>query len=125
MAVLLTPPPVRSCAVALPRLVRSKSSHRPCLISPHCTALLIWDHVITFGAEVNKFWSRKFSGATVLYALLRYGTLFEKITVLFLASWYLTPHVCHPDLQPFTIESETTPGVGSPSSTDYIRLTWL
>ncbi|KAJ7135690.1 hypothetical protein C8R44DRAFT_768862 [Mycena epipterygia] len=49
-------------------------------------ALLIWDHVITFGAEVRKVWCRKFSGATVLYALLRYGTLFEKITVLFLAS---------------------------------------
>ncbi|KAJ7135665.1 hypothetical protein C8R44DRAFT_768832 [Mycena epipterygia] len=57
-------------------------------------ALLIWDHVITFGAEVRKVWCRKFSGATVLYALLRYGTLFEKITVLFLASWYLTPHSC-------------------------------
>ncbi|KAJ7487994.1 hypothetical protein FB451DRAFT_1226157, partial [Mycena latifolia] len=49
-------------------------------------ALLIWDHVITIGAEVNKVWSRKFGGSTVLYALLRYGTLFEKITVLFLAS---------------------------------------
>ncbi|KAJ7661142.1 hypothetical protein B0H17DRAFT_1337261 [Mycena rosella] len=57
-------------------------------------ALLIWDHVITLGAEVNKIWSRKLSGSTVLYALLRYGTLFEKITVLFLASWYLTPHGC-------------------------------
>ncbi|KAJ7467602.1 hypothetical protein FB451DRAFT_1258944 [Mycena latifolia] len=57
-------------------------------------ALLIWDHVITIGAEVNKVWSRKFGGSTVLYALLRYGTLFEKIAVLFLASWYLTPHGC-------------------------------
>ncbi|KAJ7842149.1 hypothetical protein B0H13DRAFT_1909955 [Mycena leptocephala] len=42
--------------------------------------------------EVSRVWSRKFSGATVLYACLRYGTLFEKITVLFLASWYLSPH---------------------------------
>ncbi|KAG6850135.1 hypothetical protein H0H93_000520 [Arthromyces matolae] len=49
-------------------------------------ALLIWDHVVTFSAEVSKMWSQKFSGATVLYALLRYGTLFEKITILFLAS---------------------------------------
>ncbi|KAJ7764026.1 hypothetical protein DFH07DRAFT_1017015 [Mycena maculata] len=55
-------------------------------------ALLVWDHVITFGGEVHKVWSRKLSGSTLLYVLLRYGTLFEKITVLFLASWYLTPH---------------------------------
>ncbi|KAJ7266349.1 hypothetical protein C8J57DRAFT_1329859 [Mycena rebaudengoi] len=47
-----------------------------------------------FGTEVSRIWSRKFSGATVLYACLRYGTLFEKITVLFLASWYLSPHGC-------------------------------
>ncbi|KAF8070104.1 hypothetical protein FPV67DRAFT_1754487 [Lyophyllum atratum] len=52
-------------------------------------ALLIWDHAITFGAEVSRIWSRKFSGATVLYALLRYGTLLEKISILFLASWGL------------------------------------
>jgi hypothetical protein len=38
-------------------------------------------------------WLRKFSGPTVLYTLLRYGTLFEKIAILFLASWYLTPRV--------------------------------
>lgn len=38
-------------------------------------------------------WSRKFSGATVLYAFLRYGTLIEKISVLLLASWYMSPEV--------------------------------
>ncbi|KAF7350771.1 hypothetical protein MSAN_01638300 [Mycena sanguinolenta] len=57
-------------------------------------ALLIWDWVITIPAEVQKIWCRKFSGSTVLYASLRYGTLFEKIIVLLLASWYLSPHVC-------------------------------
>ncbi|KAJ7367377.1 hypothetical protein DFH08DRAFT_837340 [Mycena albidolilacea] len=57
-------------------------------------ALLIWDHVITLSSEVRRVWSRKLSGSTVLYACLRYGTLFEKITVLLLASWYLTPHGC-------------------------------
>jgi len=57
-------------------------------------ALLIWDHCISLGLEVRRIWSRKLSGSTVLYACLRYGTLFEKITVLFLASWYLTPHGC-------------------------------
>ncbi|KAK7046509.1 hypothetical protein R3P38DRAFT_3257848 [Favolaschia claudopus] len=58
-------------------------------------ALLIWDWIITIPAEVRRVWSRKMSGSTVLYACLRYGTLFEKITVLLLASWYLTPHVCN------------------------------
>ncbi|KAJ7206847.1 hypothetical protein GGX14DRAFT_456935 [Mycena pura] len=58
-------------------------------------ALLIWDQVITFGAEVRSVWSRKLSGSTALYAMMRYGTLFEKITVLLLASWYLTPHGCN------------------------------
>ncbi|PPQ75249.1 hypothetical protein CVT26_014814 [Gymnopilus dilepis] len=57
-------------------------------------ALLIWDHVITFGAEVRCMWSRKFSGPTVLYSLLRYGTLVEKIVILLLASWYLDPRGC-------------------------------
>jgi len=31
----------------------------------------------------------------VLYALLRYGTLVEKISVMFLASWYMTPRGCN------------------------------
>ncbi|KAF9543835.1 hypothetical protein CPC08DRAFT_716638 [Agrocybe pediades] len=57
-------------------------------------ALLLWDHIITFGAEVNTMWWRKKSGGTALYTMLRYGTLFEKITVMFLASWYMTPHGC-------------------------------
>lgn len=57
-------------------------------------ALLVWDHLITFGAEVSRIWSRKFSGATVLYALLRYGTLLEKVSIMFLASWYMTPRGC-------------------------------
>ncbi|KAH9480668.1 hypothetical protein JR316_0007268 [Psilocybe cubensis] len=58
-------------------------------------ALLIWDHVITFGREVQIFWSRKISGPAILYGLLRYGTLFEKIAVMLLASWYMTPHGCN------------------------------
>ncbi|KAJ7053392.1 hypothetical protein C8F01DRAFT_1375270 [Mycena amicta] len=58
-------------------------------------ALLIWDHIITFGEEVRRVWTRKVSGATALYAMMRYGTLFEKITVLLLASWYITPHGCN------------------------------
>ncbi|KAJ7219663.1 hypothetical protein B0H12DRAFT_1224329 [Mycena haematopus] len=55
-------------------------------------ALLIWDWVITISAEVQRIWSRRLSGSTILYACLRYGTLCEKITVLVLASWSITPH---------------------------------
>ncbi|KAF7324177.1 hypothetical protein MKEN_00640500 [Mycena kentingensis (nom. inval.)] len=62
-------------------------------------ALVIWDHAITFGEEVRRVWTcgRKFSGASVLYAMMRYGTLLEKIAVLLLASWYMTPQgfVCN------------------------------
>jgi len=57
-------------------------------------ALLLWDNVVTFGDEVSKIWSKKISGGTVLYALLRYGTAVEKITVMLLASWYMTPRGC-------------------------------
>ncbi|KIJ44946.1 hypothetical protein M422DRAFT_251567 [Sphaerobolus stellatus SS14] len=55
-------------------------------------ALLIWDHVITFGEEVSKIWMKKISGGSVLYLLLRYGTAVEKITIMLLASWYMNPH---------------------------------
>lgn len=58
------------------------------------SALLLWDNVVTFGDEVSKIWSKKISGGTVLYALLRYGTAVEKVTVMLLASWYMTPRVC-------------------------------
>ncbi|KIJ43584.1 hypothetical protein M422DRAFT_253165 [Sphaerobolus stellatus SS14] len=57
-------------------------------ISPHYhSALLIWDHVVTFGEEVSKIWSKKITGGSVLYVLLRYGTAVEKITIMLLASW--------------------------------------
>ncbi|KIJ44940.1 hypothetical protein M422DRAFT_779202 [Sphaerobolus stellatus SS14] len=55
-------------------------------------ALFIWDHVITFGEEVSKIWTKKISGGSVLYLLLRYGTAVEKISIMLLASWYMNPH---------------------------------
>ena len=55
--------------------------------------LLAWDHIITLRAEVTKMWPKKLSAPTVLYFLLRYGTLLEKVAVMLLASWYMTPHV--------------------------------
>lgn len=55
--------------------------------------LLAWDHIITLHAEISKMWPKKLSAPTVLYFLLRYGTLLEKVAVMLLASWYMTPHV--------------------------------
>lgn len=86
------------------------------LTSPFAVALLVWDHIITFGAEVRKVWSQKIGGGSVLYLLLRYGTLFEKITVMFLASWYMTPHVR--DKLPFLVyRLYLTPSSGVRNST--------
>ncbi|KAM5536576.1 hypothetical protein V8D89_009671 [Ganoderma adspersum] len=45
----------------------------------HCilgsTCFLIYDYVITFGREVNLFWTHKYTGASVLFFLNRYVTL--------------------------------------------------
>ncbi|KJA15539.1 hypothetical protein HYPSUDRAFT_48303 [Hypholoma sublateritium FD-334 SS-4] len=59
------------------------------------TSLLAWDHIITLHAEISKMWPKKLSAPTVLYFLLRYGTLLEKVAVMLLASWYMTPHSCN------------------------------
>ncbi len=80
-------------AVVLPLSVRKRHSALFLFAYRTPLALLVWDHIICFGAEVRRIWSRKFSGATVLYSLLRYGTLLEKITIMVLASWDMTPHV--------------------------------
>ncbi|KAE9396647.1 hypothetical protein BT96DRAFT_1039235 [Gymnopus androsaceus JB14] len=37
-------------------------------------AMLIYDHLITFGDEVERVWKRKFTGATLLFFLNRYLT---------------------------------------------------
>lgn len=51
-------------------------------------ALIAYDHLLTFAGEVHFVWGRKFSGATVIFALNRYVNLFSKIALFVsTASW--------------------------------------
>ena len=36
------------------------------------TALVFYEYTITLGQEIDMFWKRKFTGATVLFLLTRY-----------------------------------------------------
>ncbi|RPD54965.1 hypothetical protein L226DRAFT_464333 [Lentinus tigrinus ALCF2SS1-7] len=51
------------------------------LISCAATALVLYEHVITFGTEVQQVWKRNISGATILFILTRYMTLLNRIFV--------------------------------------------
>nr|VWP02332.1 Surface protein PspC [Ganoderma boninense] len=44
-------------------------------------ALYIYDYMITFGREVELFWGRRFTGASVLFLLNRYLNLAHMIVV--------------------------------------------
>ena len=39
----------------------------------------LYDYIITIGREVDLFWSRKITGASVLFLFIRYGTLVYKV----------------------------------------------
>ena len=52
------------------------------------TALLTYDHLLTFAGEVHFVWRRKFSGATILFALNRYVNLFSKILLVVNAQYW-------------------------------------
>ncbi|KAI0718685.1 hypothetical protein C8T65DRAFT_737040 [Cerioporus squamosus] len=51
------------------------------LISCAATALVLYEHVITLGMEVQQVWKREISGATVLFVLTRYMTLLNRVFV--------------------------------------------
>ncbi|KAI0365794.1 hypothetical protein BV20DRAFT_1056178 [Pilatotrama ljubarskyi] len=51
-------------------------------------ALLAYDHLLTFSDEVHFVWGRKFSGATVVFVLNRYVTLFSKIVLPISTFWW-------------------------------------
>ncbi|KAI0641385.1 hypothetical protein C8Q79DRAFT_1014332 [Trametes meyenii] len=53
-------------------------------------ALLAYDHLITLPGEVQFVWGREFSGATVIFLLNRYVTLFGKILLPISTLWW--PH---------------------------------
>ncbi|KAI0740980.1 hypothetical protein C8Q76DRAFT_609614, partial [Earliella scabrosa] len=43
------------------------------------TALLFFDFVLTFTTEVERVWRSKVTGATLVYYLLRYSALIERL----------------------------------------------
>ena len=43
------------------------------------TALLWFDFALTFTAEVEQIWMRKFTGATIVYLLMRYSALIHRV----------------------------------------------
>ncbi|KAH9888009.1 hypothetical protein C8Q73DRAFT_794442 [Cubamyces lactineus] len=51
-------------------------------------ALLAYDYLLTFSGEIQFVWSRKFSGATVVFVLNRYVTLFSKIVLPISTFWW-------------------------------------
>lgn len=61
--------------------------------------LLAYDHLLTISGEVEFVWRRKFSGATVVFLLNRYVTLFGKIMLPISTFWWpnQTDKVCPND----------------------------
>ncbi|RDX51746.1 hypothetical protein OH76DRAFT_1481264 [Lentinus brumalis] len=51
------------------------------LLSCAATALVLYEHAITLGTEVQQVWKREVSGATVLFILTRYMTLLNRLFV--------------------------------------------
>ena len=69
-------------------------------------ALLVYDHILTFPGEVRFIWGRRFSGATVIFTLNRYVTLFGKIVLPVSTLWW---------------PNQTDQVSGTPTSQYYIR----
>ncbi|KAH9919748.1 uncharacterized protein BXZ73DRAFT_80267 [Epithele typhae] len=68
-------------------------------VSVAASVILILDHFLTFGREVNLFWNRRVSGPTVLFILNRYLALIFRIGSLL---------VFHPFTDQFVHNSCTT-----------------
>ena len=66
---------------------QSMSLHGYALID-RSPALLTYDYLLTFSGEIQFVWSRKFSGATVVFVLNRYVTLFSKIVLPISTFWW-------------------------------------
>lgn len=45
-------------------------------------ALVLYEHAITLGTEVQQIWSRRLSGATVLFIMTRYLIFLDQILVM-------------------------------------------
>ncbi|KAK7693363.1 hypothetical protein QCA50_002931 [Cerrena zonata] len=55
-------------------------------------ALAVYDTILAFPQELKCIWQRKFSMASVLYLLIRYGTFFNIFLRVF-AGFYIYPNV--------------------------------
>lgn len=51
------------------------------------TALFIYEYLITFSTEVQLFWEKTFTGATILFLTNRYMALLH----ILLSLWYYLP----------------------------------
>ncbi|KLO05847.1 hypothetical protein SCHPADRAFT_710544 [Schizopora paradoxa] len=60
-------------------------------------AMLIYDHLLTFGDEVERVWKPKFTGATLLFLINRYFTPLQyivNIASFFDAAWTFDSEAC-------------------------------
>lgn len=56
------------------------------------TVILAYDILLTLSQEVNCIWRRKFSAVTILYGVIRYGTLLQ-LVLQFLAAFWSSAHI--------------------------------
>ncbi len=59
-------------------------------------AILFYDFVLTFGREVNSFWSKKPTGASALFFFIRYVTLAYEVLDVVSSVFTLSDQVCYP-----------------------------
>ena len=57
-----------------------------------CVALIFYEHMLTFGDEVEMFWKRKFTGATAMFLLNRYLILISYVLEL-VSVWIKSDYV--------------------------------
>ncbi|OSC97582.1 hypothetical protein PYCCODRAFT_1471754 [Trametes coccinea BRFM310] len=60
-----------------------------------CSSVLLWfDIILTFPAEYDRIWKRKFTGASMVYLFKRYGTALEMLfNVLQMPAWGVNQHL--------------------------------
>lgn len=67
------------CIVASSGTSLGNTSYVMSLLRFHITALLWFDHMLTFPSEYSRIWRRKFTGATLVFLLMRYAAFIERI----------------------------------------------
>ena len=61
----------------------------------HESIVLVWyDFALTFGIEVQRIWQRRFSGATIIYLIIRYTMLSQSaLYVISIVLWRSSENV--------------------------------